>query len=272
LSHYIWFVKMILVNSVLVVFIIQVLVFWLLFVKSNSRFKYYFNFNNRFIVKNFKVADIGKLANEIKPKPTEKIEIKNNEKEPPNSNFDHEIDFDLPEMEANTDDGTAPTEIEDRINKELGSGGISKGETVQETAELVEYETFTRSIPSQMNVLYRLVYESMTAGYLNVEGIDTEEKLDREVDYYMEEYQNMDASIDFNILVILRSELRKNFIPFLRQFIVIYLNSVDEINAKTKEKERLRKKAKPFDEKTYQDLMNIHNKISTKNKESDAAK
>jgi hypothetical protein len=95
--------------------------------------------------------------------------------------------------------------------------------------------------------------------------------LDREVDYYMEEYQNKDASIDYNILVILRSELRKNFIPFLRQFIVINLKSVDEIKAKTKEKERMKKKAKPFDEKTYQDLMNIHNKI-TKNKESDAAK
>jgi hypothetical protein len=102
--------------------------------------------------------------------------------------------------------------------------------------------------------------------------------LDREVDYYMEEYQNKDASIDYNILVILRSELRKNFIPFLRQFIVINLNSVDEIKAKTpqgsvnKQKEQMKKKAKPFDEKTYQDLMNIHNKITTKNKESDAAK
>jgi hypothetical protein len=263
---------MILVNSVLVVFIIQVLVFWLLFVKSNSRFKYYFNFNNRFIVKNFKVADIGKTAIEIKSIPTEKDEIKNKEKESINSYFDHEIDFDLPEMEANTDDGTAPTEIENRINKELGSGGTSKGDSVQETAELVDYDSFVKSIPSQMNVLYRLVYESMTAGYLHVEDIDTEEKLDREVDYYMEEYQNMDASIDYNILVILRSELRKNFIPFLRQFIVINLNSVDEIKAKTKEKESLKKKTKPFDEKTYQDLMNIHNKITTKNKESDAAK
>jgi hypothetical protein len=262
---------MILVNSVLVLFIIQVLVFWLLFVKSNSRFKYYFNFNNRFIAKNFKVADIGKTANEIKPKSIERIENYNKEKESTYSHFDHEIDFDLPEMEANTDDGTAATEIENRINKELGSGGTSKGETVQKTDEFVEYESFVNSIPSQMNMLYRLVYESMTAGYLNVEDIDTEEKLDREVDYYMEEYQNMDTSIDYNIQVILRSELRKNFIPFLKQFIVINLNSVDEIKAKTKEKERLKKKAKPFDEKTYQDLMNIHNKIK-KNKESDASK
>jgi hypothetical protein len=262
---------MILVNSVLVIFIIQVLVFWLLFVKYNSRFKYYFNFNNRFIVKNFKVADIGKPANDIKPKPTEKIEIENKVNESTYSDFEHEVDFDLPEMEANTDDGTAPTEIENRINKELSSEGTSKGESGKETAELVEYDSFVKSIPSQMNVLYRLVYESMTAGYLNVEDIDTEEKLDREVDYYMEEYQNMDASIDYNILVILRSELRKNFIPFLKQFIVINLNSVDEIKAKTKEKDGIKKKAKPFDEKTYQDLMNIHNKI-TKNKESDAAK
>jgi hypothetical protein len=268
---------MILVNSVLVVFIIQVLVFWLLFVKSNSRFKYYFNFNNRFIAKNFKVADIGKTAIERKSKQTEKIEIKNMEKETANFHFDNEIDFDLPEMVANTDDGTAPTEIENRINKELGSGGTSKGDSVHEKAELVEYDTFIKSISAQMSLLYRLLYEAMTAGYLNVDDIDTEEKLDREVDYYMEEYQNMDASIDYNILVILRSELRKNFIPFLRQFIVINLNSVDEIKAKTpqgsvnKEKDGLKKKAKPFDEKTYQDLMNIHNKIK-KNKESDASK
>jgi hypothetical protein len=268
---------MILVNSVLVLSIIQVLVFWLLFVKSNSRFKYYFNFNNRFIVKNFKVADIGKTAIEIKPKSIERIVASKSEKGTSITNFDHELDFDLPEMEANTDDGTAPTEIEDRINKELGSGGTSKGDSEQETAELVEYDTFVKSIPSQMSLLYRLVYESMTAGYLNVEDIDTEEKLDREVDYYIEEYQNLDSSIDFNLIVILRSELRKNFIPFLRQFIVVNLNSVDEIKAKTKQKEQMKRKTKPFDEKTYQDLMNIHNKITpqgsaNKNKENDAAK
>jgi hypothetical protein len=71
------------------------------------------------------MADVGKTAIEIKPKPTEKIEIKNKVKESLNFHFDHEIDFDLPEMEVNTDDGTAPTEIENRINKELGSGGTS---------------------------------------------------------------------------------------------------------------------------------------------------
>jgi hypothetical protein len=262
---------MILVNSVLVIFIIQVLVFWLLFVKSNSRFKYYFNFNNRFIVKNFKVADFGKSVIEIKPKIEEKSKTNNKEKEYGNSVFDHEVDFDLPKMEANTDDGTAPTEIENKINRELSSGFNSNSGNNQEIPELVDNETFVKSIPSQMSLLYHLVYESMTAGYLNVEDIDTEEKLDREVDYYIEEYQNMDASIDYNIQMILRSELRKNFIPFLRQFIVVNLNSVDEIKAKTKQKEQMKRKTKPFDEKTYQDLMTIHNKI-TKNKENDAAK
>jgi hypothetical protein len=223
------------------------------------------------------VSEIGKKPTEIKPKSIDSVEASNNEKGASISDFDHEVDFDLPKMEANTDDGTGPTEIENKINKELNSGGVLNNKSEQETPELIEYETFVRSIPSQMNVLYRLVYESMTAGYLNVEDIDTEEKLDREVDYFMEEYQNVDPSIDYNLLVILRSELRKNFIPFLRQFIVVNLNSVDEIKAKTpqgsanKQKEQLKKKAKPFDEKTYQDLMNIHNKI-TKNKESDAAK
>jgi hypothetical protein len=208
------------------------------------------------------MAEIGKTANLIKPKTIEKIERE--KEESGKSDFDFEIDFDLPEMDANTDDGTAPTEIENRINKELGSGVISKGVAVQETPDLVEYDSFVKSIPSQMNALYRLVYESMRAGYLDVEDIDTEEKLDREVDYYMEEYHNLDASIDYNILVILRSELRKNFIPFLRQFIVVNLNSVDEIKAKTLQKEQLKKKTKTFDEKTYQDLMNIHDKIKTK--------
>lgn len=281
--------KNIVVNSILIVFIIQVILIWYLFIRNGNGTKFYLNIANKLIVKNanYDLNDFPTTINDlvryekdnlVANKETEKdseFKLKLKRKFIAFSQIDEvfdELESQAP-LELNITEEQEISNIEKDINDSLSGNNAPNVDEisprkVDQYENYVPLDVFTNTTTFQINRAYNLVLDSYKQGYLELHMVETEEKLIKEVDYFMGEYLEKYPTNDIKLIYLIRDDLRKGLVAFLKRFKIINLVIEDVKKNTEKEKEKLREKNQKIFEETMNALAMEHKKFTSDNKKS----